>query len=117
MDTAGLTSAEAQVRLDREGPNELPPPLRPSFLRRVADQLLHFFAVMLWVAGGLAFLADLPQLGIAIFIVIILNAVFAYIQESRADHAAERLRALLPRRITVRRDGQRMQIEASEVVV
>jgi calcium-translocating P-type ATPase len=113
----GLSSDEAHDRLRRDGPNQLPPPLRPSVLRRLADQLLHFFAVMLWVAGGLAFLADLPQLGIAIFLVIILNAVFAYVQESRADQAAERLRALLPRRITVRRDGRRVQIDAADVVV
>jgi magnesium-transporting ATPase (P-type) len=115
--TAGLSSAEARKRLDRDGPNELPPPLRPSVVRRLTDQLLHFFAVMLWVAGGLAFLADLPQLGVAIFIVIALNAVFAFIQESRADQAAERLRGLLPRRITVRRDGRPVQIDAGEVVV
>jgi magnesium-transporting ATPase (P-type) len=115
--TAGLSSAEARERLDRDGPNELPPPLRPSVLRRLADQLLHFFAVMLWLAGGLAFLADLPELGVAIFVVIVLNAVFAFIQESRADQAAERLRGLLPRRITVRRDGRRVQIDAGAVVV
>ncbi|MGH9085190.1 MAG: cation-translocating P-type ATPase [Acidimicrobiales bacterium] len=117
MATAGLSSAEARERLDRDGPNELPAPLRPSVIRRLADQLLHFFALMLWVAGGLAFLAHLPQLGVAIFIVIVLNAVFAFIQESRADQAAERLRGLLPRRITVRRDGRRVQIDAREVVV
>ncbi|MFZ6005214.1 MAG: cation-translocating P-type ATPase [Actinomycetota bacterium] len=113
----GLSSVEAHERLKRDGPNQLPPPRRPSAIRRFADQLLHFFAVMLWVAGGLAFLADLPQLGVAIFIVIFLNAVFAFVQESRADQAAERLRALLPRQITVRRDGRRVDIDASEVVL
>ena len=51
--------SQARQRLDRDGRNELPPPLRPSAVRRLADQLLHFFAVMLWVAGGLAFLADI----------------------------------------------------------
>jgi P-type E1-E2 ATPase len=113
----GLSSAEARARLARDGANRLPPPPRLSAARRLAGQLLHFFAVMLWVAGGLAFLADLPQLGIAIFVVIVLNAAFSFIQESRADQAADRLRELLPRRITVLRDGRRVQIEASEVVV
>lgn len=112
----GLTSAEATARLARDGPNRLPPPRRPSSLRRFADQLTHFFALMLWVAGGLAFLAGLPQLGVAVFIVIVLNAVFAFVQENRADRAAERLRDLLPRRVTVRRDGRLTQIGAEEVV-
>ena len=113
----GLTSAEARDRLTRDGPNQLPPPPRTSALRRLADQLLHFFALMLWVAGGLALLAGLPQLGVAIFIVVVLNAVFAFIQESRADQAAERLRALLPLQVTVRRDGRRTMIDATQVVV
>jgi hypothetical protein len=56
----------------------LPPPQHRSAIRRFADQLLHFFAVMLWVAGGLALLAGLPVLGVAIFAVIVLNAVFAW---------------------------------------
>jgi magnesium-transporting ATPase (P-type) len=113
----GLSSAEALALLARDGPNELPPPRRRSALGRLADQLLHFFAVMLWVAGGLAFLADLPELGVAIYLVIVFNAVFAYVQESRADHAAERLRGLLPRRIMVRRDGLPVPIDAREVVL
>ncbi len=72
---------------------------------------------MLWVAGGLALLAGLPQLGVAIFAVVVLNAAFAFIQESRADHAADRLRSLLPQWVTVRRDGRSQQIDAAEVVV
>ncbi|HET6949943.1 MAG TPA: cation-transporting P-type ATPase, partial [Acidimicrobiales bacterium] len=113
---SGLTSAVAAELLARDGPNELPPPRRPSYVRRFVDQLLHFFAVMLWVASGLAFVADLPQLGIAIILVILFNAGFAFLQEARADRAAERLQGLLPRRITVRRDGTPVQIDAREVV-
>ena len=94
----GLTTAEAERRRAEQGPNRLPAPRRPSTLRR----LVHFFALMLWVAGVLALLAGLPQLGVAIFAVIVINAVFAFMQESRADKAAERLRALLPTRVTVR---------------
>ena len=46
-----------------------------------------------------------PQLGVAIFFVVVLNGVFASVQEERAEHAAERLRDLLPRRVTVVRYG------------
>ena len=103
----GLTRTEAAARLARDGPNRLPPPRRPSVVRRFIGQLVHFFALMLWVAGVLAFVAGLPELGVAIFAVIVLNATFAFVQEHRADRAAERLRALLPERVTVRRDGRR----------
>ena len=113
----GLPSSQAAARLARDGPNRLPAARRPTAARRLAGQLLHFFAVMLWVAGAFAFLAGLPELGVAIFVVIVVNAVFAFVQESRADRAAERLHSLLPRRVTVRRDGRRREIDAEEVVV
>ena len=115
--STGLTSAEAQTRLARDGPNELPAPKLRSPVRLLADQLLHFFAIMLWVASGLAVLAGLPALAIAIVIVIVVNAVFAFVQERRADHAAARLRSLLPRSVVVRRDGQRVDVDARDVVV
>jgi magnesium-transporting ATPase (P-type) len=113
----GLTSADAAARLRTAGPNELPAPRRPSAVRRFVHQLVHFFAVMLWVASALAFVADLPQLGVAIAVVIVVNALFAFAQESRAGRAAERLRALLPRQVTVRRDGRRVHVDAAKVVV
>jgi magnesium-transporting ATPase (P-type) len=77
----------------------------------------HFFALMLWVAGGLAFVAGMPQLGVAIFVVIVVNGVFAFVQEQRAERAAERLRDLLPVGVAVRRDGERAVVDAEELVV
>ena len=38
--------------------------------------MVHFFALLFWVAGGLAFLAGMPQLGVAVFVVVVLNALF-----------------------------------------
>ena len=112
----GLTRAEAQRRLARDGPNELPTPRRVPAWRRLAGEMFHFFALLFWVAGGLAFVAGMPQLGVAVFVVVVLNGLFAFLQEERAEHAAERLRDLLPRRVTVVRDGAVEQIPASELV-
>ncbi len=84
--------------------------------KRVVEQFVGFFALMLWVAGGLAFVGGLPQLGVAIVVVIVLNGLFAFAQEYRAEKAAERLLDLLPRNATVIRDGQRTVIDATELV-
>jgi len=113
----GLTSAQAADRLRTEGPNILPRPRRRSAARRFLDELTHFFAIMLWVAAVLAVVAGIPQLGVAVVAVIVLNAVFSFIQESRADRAAERLTSLLPAQVTVLRDGRQQQVDAAEVVV
>ncbi|MGZ8751878.1 MAG: cation-translocating P-type ATPase [Acidimicrobiia bacterium] len=113
---AGLTSAEAAARLAQAGPNKLPVPRPPAAWRRFARELVHFFALLFWVAGALGFLAGLPQLGIAVFVVVLLNATFAFVQEQRAEHATERLRDLLPRRATVVRDGVPVEVPAEQLV-
>ncbi len=112
----GLTREQAGERLRIDGPNVIPPPRRPSPVRRLVGGLTHFFALMLWVAAVLALLAGMPQLTIAVVAVIVLNAIFAFVQEARADRAAERLSAMLPARVTVIRDGVRTDIDATEVV-
>jgi calcium-translocating P-type ATPase len=114
---AGLSTAEAATRLERDGLNILPVPAPTPAWRQFAGELFHFFALLFWVAGALAFVAGLPQLGVAVFIVILLNAVFAFAQQQRAQRAAERLRDLLPRRATVVRDGRPVEIPAEELVV
>jgi magnesium-transporting ATPase (P-type) len=113
----GLTSPEAAARLTVNGPNRLPAPPAPKKWRKFVGQFTHFFALMLWVAGVLAVVAKMPQLGVAIFVVIAVNGVFAFVQEQRAERAAESLRDLLPAGVVVRRDGQPMTIDASDVVV
>jgi magnesium-transporting ATPase (P-type) len=114
---AGLRGADAAERLRRDGPNTLPVARGVSWARRLAGQLFHFFAMMLWAAAGLAAIAGLPQLSAAIVAVIVLNAVFAFAQERRAERAAEGLRDLLPRRARAMRDGSVIDIDAAELVV
>jgi calcium-translocating P-type ATPase len=114
---AGLTQEEVEARLARDGINRLPVPRPVPAWRRLGAEMVHFFALLFWVAGALAFIAGLPQLGVAVFAVIVLNGVFAFVQEERAQHAAERLRDLLPRRVTVVRDGEKVEVEAETLVV
>ncbi len=113
----GLSSSEAARRLREYGPNILPRPLPKPILLQLGEQMFHFFALMLWVAGGLAILAGMPQLSVAIFVVIVLNGIFAFIQEYRAEHAAERLREMLPRKALVVRDGTPTEINADDLVI
>ena len=79
--------------------------------------MAHFFALLLWAAAGLAYLGGLPQLTVAIVIVVLVNGVFAFVQEYRADRAGRKLRELLPARIIVRRDGHRQEVNAADLVM
>jgi calcium-translocating P-type ATPase len=56
-------------------------------------------------------------MGVAIFVIVVVNGSFAFAQEHRADRAVAALHDLMPRRATVRRDGRRMSVDARELVV
>ena len=92
----GLSVEEASVRLGRVGRNVLPLTSGPSVAHQLVAQLTHFFALMLWVAAALAFVGDLPELGVAIIVVVFVNGVFSFIQEYRAERAVHALTLLLP---------------------
>ncbi len=113
----GLRTSEAKERLRHDGPNVIPSARGRSGLRTLLSQFVHFFALLLWAAAVLAFVAGMPQLGAAIAVVIVINGVFAHVQESRAERAAQLLQNLLPRRVVVVRDGHDLDIDAAELVV
>jgi len=72
--------------------------------------------VLLWGAAALAVIGGMPSLGVGIAVVVVLNGVFAFAQEHRADRMARSLAALVPRRTTVRRDGERRTVDADDLV-
>ena len=72
---------------------------------------------MLWGAVALALFAGLPQLAVAIAVIVVLNGTFAFVQEFRASQTAERLSELLPVKATVVRDGFPCVVQAEDLVV
>ena len=116
VDAAGLSSDRAAALLKETGPNVLPGAKTVPQWRKILGELTHFFALMLWCAAALAFIAGMPQLGTAIIIVVIVNGIFAHIQQERAQHAAAKLRGLLPADVSVRRDGRLLRVHTSELV-
>jgi magnesium-transporting ATPase (P-type) len=112
----GLTTEEAAARLRTTGRNELPERRGPRLPRQLLDQMVHFFALMLWAAAALAFVGRMPQLGVAIVGVIVVNGVFSFAQEYRAERAVRALAALLPETAVVRRAHRRLTVPAAELV-
>ncbi|MDD2499219.1 MAG: cation-transporting P-type ATPase [Geobacter sp.] len=119
----GVSSEEAARRLKEYGFNEIHEVQAISLISRLAGQFTHFLALLLWFAAGLCFLSEylhpgegLLKLGVAILLVILINALFTFIQEYRTEKAIEELRKLLPFRVTVIRNGSESEIDAREVV-
>lgn len=112
----GLSTAEASRRLASVGPNTVVEAKRPSHVRQFAANLVHLFALLLWTGAVLALAAGMPQLSAVIVTVILVNAVFAYVQEYRAERAVDALRRMLPVRVRVRRDDEPTEVPSEEVV-
>jgi calcium-translocating P-type ATPase len=112
----GLTSREAQRRLIQFGPNELRRRGGRRWPRELARQFTHPLALLLVAAAGLAWIAGIVAVALAIVVVILLNAGFAFIQEMQAERAVEALAGFIPANAKVLRDGQHLVIEARELV-
>lgn len=98
------------------GPNELQRRGGRRWPRELARQFTHPLALLLVAAAGLAWIAGIVPVAIAIAVVIVINAAFAFIQEMQAERAVEALAQFLPTHATVLRDGQHQVIEARELV-
>jgi P-type Ca2+ transporter type 2C len=114
----GITAEQAQQRLAAYGPNALREPSPPPRWRMFAAQLIHPMALVLWAAGLIAILSIAHAvLGLAIWAVVLTNAVFSFWQERRTQRAMTALKHLLPAHARVVRDGQEQEIAASDVVI
>ena len=112
----GLTQEDAQQRLAIFGPNLLKEAKGTPLIVKFLANFTHLMAIMLWVAGIGAFLAQMPQLGIAVWAVNVINGVFSFFQEYRAEKATEALKKILPQTCRVMRDGEEKRILAEELV-
>ncbi|MGN6371921.1 MAG: cation-translocating P-type ATPase [Solirubrobacteraceae bacterium] len=112
----GLTMREAQRRLVQYGANELSRRGRPRWPAEIARQLTHPLALLLWVAALLSFAVGSETVAIAVLLVIVLNAAFAFVQELQAERAVEALAGYMPQHATVLRDRAPHVIEASGLV-
>jgi len=119
----GLSTKEAGRRLAEFGPNQVVAVSREPAWRLLLQEFSHFFALILWLAAGLAFLADqlepgqgMGQLAWAIIGVILVNGAFSFWQAYRAEQALAALQQLLPLQVDVLRDGQIRTLAAALLV-
>ncbi|XP_053480787.1 sodium/potassium-transporting ATPase subunit alpha-3b [Ictalurus furcatus] len=125
----GLTNAKAAEFLIRDGPNALtPPPTTPEWVK-FCRQLFGGFSILLWTGAILCFLAyaiqaateddpsrDNLYLGVVLSAVVIITGCFSYFQEAKSSKIMESFKNMVPQQALVIREGEKMQINAEEVV-
>ncbi|KKG78684.1 haloacid dehalogenase [Methanosarcina mazei] len=119
----GLSVREAGERLKKYGKNELmaekPVPAWRKFLAQFHDVLVILLLVATLISAGMWLYerdSALPYEAIAIFAVVLLNAIMGYVQQARAEEAMAALRQMTAAQASVVRDGKRQNIPATEIV-
>lgn len=112
----GLSQSQAEILLASHGKNVIEEEKKTPVIFVFLRCFTHLMALLLWAAGAVAFLANMRELGIAVWMVNIINGVFSFWQEYKAGKAAEALRKMLPQYATVIREGQECKVPAEELV-
>ncbi len=124
----GLTSQEAQNRLNKYGKNKLTEGEKESLVRRFLKQLAEPMTIILIIAaaisagmeiyegissGHLGFPADV----VIILAVVLINAILGVLQESKAEKAIEALQEISGATSKVIRDGRQLTIKSEDLVI
>ncbi|MBP3674179.1 MAG: HAD-IC family P-type ATPase, partial [Oscillospiraceae bacterium] len=117
----GLSSAEAQQRLEKYGPNKLKDAEKKTLLQRFLEQLKDPMLIILMIAAGVSAVTNiiagesLAEVAI-ILVVVLLNAVLGVFQESKAEAAIEALQTMTAATCKVLRDGKQVVLHSDELV-
>ena len=124
----GLTSAEAEKRLEANGKNKLAEAKKKSLTARFLDQLKDPMIIILIIAAAISAVTEyieasgaghsfFPTDTIIILAVVIINAVLGVMQESKAEKAVEALQKMSAATTKTLRDGQIVTVKSEDLVV
>jgi len=124
----GLSDAEAQKRIERDGYNELTPPKTTPEWIKFCRNLFGGFSTLLWVGAILCFIAysietisnedpveDNLYLGIVLSTVVIVTGCFQYFQEAKSSKIMESFKNMVPQQALVLRNGELKTMVAREI--
>ena len=123
----GLSSLQAEERLQKNGPNELEAPPSLSMWKRFINQMKDPMIIILLIAALISGITTyyesvlsqssaFPTDSMIILIVVIINAVLGVVQESKAEKAIESLQKMSASNSKVLRDGKVMIIPSIKIV-
>jgi Mg2+-importing ATPase len=112
----GLSQAVADARLKQVGTNEIAREKRQSALMRLLSNIKNPLVLLLMALGVLSYLTGDQRATVVIFVMVILGVVLRFFQEMRADHAAEKLQAMVSNTATLVRDGKEEEVPLKMLV-
>ena len=112
----GLTEAEAKSRFKQYGPNTVAREQNQSSLMRLLSNVKNPLVLLLIALGVLSFLTGDLRATAVIFVMVILGIVLRFVQEMRADNAAEKLKAMVSNTTTLLRGGKEIEVSLKMLV-
>ena len=124
----GLSTAEAQERLERNGKNKLVEAKKESLIHRFFKQLCEPMTIILLVAAAISAGVEIyegiqsshmgfPSDVVIILAVVLINAILGVFQESKAEKAIEALQEMSKAQSKVIRDGKQIFVSSEDLVV
>ncbi len=113
----GLTTQEAEKRLEENGLNELPRKKPDSLLKIFISELLDPIVMLLVVAIFASLSVGEYVDAIAITLIITIDLIMGTVQEKKANNTAEALANLVKEKVKVQRDGKEVLVDSTELVV
>ncbi|WIA07840.1 MAG: cation transport ATPase, P-type [Candidatus Phytoplasma cynodontis] len=113
----GLSSDEVIKRQKKYGLNIIKKNQKENIFKKFIKQFTSIFAILLLLSGFLAILIKEYPIGISIILVVIVNGIFAFFQERKADKILSSLTDMIPKKIQVYRDGKTEIINTKELTI
>ena len=116
-DENGLTTKEANKRLERDGKNTLPKKEKDSVWKIFFNEFKNPILILLLVAVIASFIGNEPIEAIAIILIVLVDVTMGTYQENKANNTAEALSKLITVKNKVMRDGKEIVIDSENLVV
>jgi len=115
--TTGLTSKEAQKRLEQNGKNTLPQKKKESVFSIFISEFKDPMILLLVVAIIASLIAGETIDALAIVFIVLVDVIMGTYQENKANNTAEALSNLVTVKTIVLRDGKEVEIDSSDLVI
>jgi Mg2+-importing ATPase len=113
---SGLTQTEAEERFEKYGPNQVALEKRHGWWYRLYSAARNPLVILLTILAVLSFATNDFRAGTVMLLMVGLGLSLRFVQETRADTAAAKLKAMISVTATVVRDGQAIELPLRQLV-
>ena len=112
----GLSETEASARLVQHGPNEVAQERKHEWLHRLWVAVRNPLVILLTVLATISYATGDLRAGTVMLLMVVLGVTLRFVQETKANTAAAKLKAMITVTATVVRDGQPKEIPLQQLV-